>query len=97
MKKIEWAGMTERGQVAALEEFFVRVDELNEHALSLTRQAVMSRLLDLNEDLFDAFGDGDETPGTLRIRTALGAERVQDDALLPDVSQERPFTQQGGS
>lgn len=71
MNKIDWARMPDKGQVAALEEFFVRVDELDRNAGSLGTSTVESRLLDVVEDLFAAFGDSNGTPGTLNIRAAL--------------------------
>jgi RNA 3'-terminal phosphate cyclase len=79
LKKIEWAKMPEKAQVAALDEFAVRIDELNglaeEH---LNPKDVASRLFELADDLLDAFYERDELtgervagPGTGMIQEAI--------------------------
>ena len=76
MKKIEWAKMDRKGQVEALEEFGVRVDELNEHAPNLDRVVVARRLYELMDDLLDVLyereeGDGEDVPATGAIYDRL--------------------------
>ena len=85
MKKIDWTEMSMQGnkQIDALQEFLVRVDELNLHADDIGYRGVTSRMLDLIEDLFTAFGDSSEMPDTLNIRQTIERECLVNGCSLP--------------
>jgi hypothetical protein len=96
MKKIHWAQMS-RGGTDVLNEFLVRLDELNEHARDLDETVVVRRVWELASELIDALA-GDDPPRTLSITRRIEALATDAELARPEpsaVNNSRPLLAAG--